>query len=81
MRKITKLQARVWGFICGYFQRADKSPTMKEIQDGLSIRNIGTVQKALDGLEAKGYIIRKPKKHRSIHLLKEIPLPKEISNV
>lgn len=71
MRKPTRSQLKVLAFICGFIEGKGESPTVREIMDGLGIKNIGTVQRALQGLERKGTIRRTGARSRNLVVLQE----------
>ena len=63
---LTKKQKDVYGFIRGYMEKNNRSPYIREIQEGCGILSYkGAIDKLL-ALERKGYIERKLNKHRSI---------------
>ena len=65
---LTKKQYEVYGFIRGYIEKNNRSPYIREIQEGCGIISYkGAIDKLL-ALERKGYIQRKLNKHRSIVL-------------
>jgi SOS-response transcriptional repressor LexA len=69
MLKPTSLQINVLEFIRGYFEGSSRPPTVREIQTGLEIKNIGTVQRALKALETKRFIERRKNTARNIIIL------------
>ena len=65
---LTKKQDEVYGFIRTYIEKNNRSPYIREIQEGCSIVSYkGAIDKLL-ALERKGYIQRTLNKHRSIIL-------------
>lgn len=65
---LTKKQFEVYGFIKAYIQKNNRSPYIREIQEGCGIISYkGAIDKLL-ALERKGYIQRKLNKHRSIEV-------------
>ena len=67
---LTKKQDEVFGFIRAYIEKNNRSPYIREIQEGCGITSYkGAIDKLL-ALERKGYIQRKLNKHRSIVLNK-----------
>ena len=65
---LTKKQDAVYGFIRAYIEKNNRSPYIREIQEGCGIVSYkGAIDKLL-ALERKGYIQRKLNKHRSIIL-------------
>lgn len=63
---LTVKQKEVYNFIKEYMSKNNKSPYIREIQEGCRIFSYkGAVDKLL-ALEKKGYIQRKLNKHRSI---------------
>ena len=71
MRQITRLQRNVLAFCAGHTEAIGYSPTIKEIQLGLKIKHVGTVQAALKGLESKRFIERKKRAWRNIIILQD----------
>ncbi len=67
---LTKKQHDVYGFIRAYIEKNNRSPYIREIQEGCGTLSYkGAIDKLL-ALEKKGYIQRKLNKHRSIILNK-----------
>ena len=67
---LTVKQKQVYDFIREYINKNDRSPYIREVQEGCHIISYkGAVDKLL-ALEKKGYIRRKLNKHRSIALSK-----------
>ena len=66
---LTIKQKRILEFIADYMNRSGFSPSIRDIQESLGIRNIRGVTVHLDSLEKKGYI-SKGKSHRSIRILR-----------
>ncbi|MBL7068749.1 MAG: hypothetical protein ISS34_02710 [Candidatus Omnitrophica bacterium] len=63
---LTKRQDEVFSFIKDYIGKNNRSPYIREIQEGCGILSYkGAIDKLL-ALERKGYIKRKLNKHRSI---------------
>ena len=63
---LTKKQDEVYSFIRDYIQKNNRSPYIREIQQGCGTLSYkGAIDKLL-ALERKGYIKRKLNKHRSI---------------
>jgi SOS-response transcriptional repressor LexA len=68
---LTKKQHEVYGFIKTYMEANNRSPYIREIQEGCGIVSYkGAIDKLL-ALERKGYIQRRLNKHRSIVINKE----------
>lgn len=65
---LTDLQRRVLEFIHEFIHRALYPPTVKEIQDALSVPNPGTIHKAISALEKKGYLEKTRRVARGIRL-------------
>lgn len=66
---LTAKQKRILEFIADYMNRFGYSPSIRDIQETLEIRNIRGVTVHLDALESKGYI-SKGRSHRSIQILR-----------
>ncbi|MCX6704135.1 MAG: transcriptional repressor LexA, partial [Candidatus Woesebacteria bacterium] len=56
------------GFIKQYIQSNGTAPTLKQIAESIGVSSLATVHEHLQALEAKGLIIRKSGKMRSIDL-------------
>ena len=65
---LTLRQKEVYDYIRDYIQAHNKSPYIREIQEGCHILSYKGVVDRLLALEKKGYIKRKLNKHRSIKL-------------
>jgi len=63
---LTERQKKVFDFIKEYINKNNKSPYIREIQDGCNILNYKGAVDKLMALEKKGYIKRRLNKHRSI---------------
>lgn len=68
MKKLTPLQRNILEFIRGYFDGGERPPTVREIQTGLGIKHISTVQRVLKALEKKRYLKRRKGTARNIVL-------------
>jgi len=65
---LTQQQKRVLEFIFEFLHANSYPPTVKEIQDGLSVPNPGTVHKTVLALEKKGYLEKTKRVARGIRL-------------
>lgn len=65
---IYKRQKQILGFIKQYIQSNGTAPTLKQIAESIGVSSLATVHEHLQALEAKGLIIRKSGKIRSIDL-------------
>ena len=65
---IYKRQKQILGFIKQYIQSNGSAPTLKQIAESIGVSSLATVHEHLQALEAKGLIIRKSGKMRSIDL-------------
>jgi repressor LexA len=65
---IYKRQKQILGFIKQYIQSNGTAPTLKQIAESIGVSSLATVHEHLQALEAKGLIIRKSGKMRSIDL-------------
>ena len=70
VRQLTALQRNVLSFIEGYIEGCGYPPTYREIMEGLEIKNNGSLQRAIEALEAKRYIKRKRTTWRNIEVLR-----------
>ncbi|HOO78161.1 MAG TPA: hypothetical protein PLI51_02870 [bacterium] len=65
---LTDLQNRVLAFAFEFIHGNLYPPTVKEIQEALDIPNPGTVHKAIQALEKKGYLAKEKRVARGIRL-------------
>jgi repressor LexA len=65
---VYKRQKQILGFITQYIQSNGTAPTLKQIAEAIGVSSLATVHEHLQALEAKGLIIRKSGKMRSIEL-------------
>jgi len=65
---LTKKQATVLKFIRDYRAGLGYSPTMREIALELGVSSVATVAEHIDSLEAKGLVVRRPDRARSVLL-------------
>jgi SOS-response transcriptional repressor LexA len=70
MLLLTLAQTKVYEFMLDYREENQMPPTVREIQDGLAIRNVNTVCGHLKALEKKKYIYRQLRKSRGIKFLR-----------
>lgn len=63
---LTSRQKEVYDFIKNYIQTNNKSPYIREIQEGCHVLSYKGVVDRLLALEKKGYISRTLNKHRGI---------------
>ena len=75
MEDITPRQRQVLDFIAAYQHRFGYPPSMREIADGLGVRNLFGVQRHMAALEKKGAIERSPGSSRGIRLNNSIVYP------
>ena len=71
MQRLTEAQTNLLNAITQLMQSLGVPPTVKELADALSIQP-PSVHELLKRLEAKGYIRRKPRKARSLEILKSL---------
>jgi repressor LexA len=71
MQRLTDAQTNLLNAITQLMQSLGVPPTVKELADALSIQP-PSVHELLKRLEAKGYIRRKPRKARSLEILKSL---------
>jgi len=65
---VYKRQKQILGFIKQFIQSNGAAPTLKQIAESIGVSSLATVHEHLQALEAKGLIIRKSGKMRSIEL-------------
>ncbi len=71
MQRLTEAQTNLLNAITHLMQSLGVPPTVKELADAISIQP-PSVHELLKRLEAKGYIRRKPRKARSLEILKSL---------
>ena len=71
MKPLTKKQKSVLDFISDYINTNGISPTIKEVQNELSIKSPATIHQHLTTLEEKGYILKENNSVRNIKLKRE----------
>ncbi len=69
MKQLTSRQQKVLEFIRRAFRRQGYPPTIKEIGDHLGVKWTHGVERHLEALEKKGYIVRVRDKSRAIKLV------------
>ena len=75
---LTEGQRKVYDFIVSYVNDFQRSPYIREIQDGCGVTSYkGTIDRLL-ALEKKGFIRRSLNKHRGIDVVQE---ETQVSNV
>ena len=62
-----KVLAKVYQFIKDYTELVGVSPTLREIADGCHL-SLGSVLAAVTLLEARGWIVRDEREHRSLKI-------------
>lgn len=70
MKRLTTRQDNVLEFLVRAQEERKPVPTMREIQEGLGLAHLTEVARALDSLEKKRYIMRTPKKARSVQVIR-----------
>lgn len=65
---VYKRQKQILGFIKQFIQSNGAAPTLKQIAESIGVSSLATVHEHLQALEAKGLIVRKSGKMRSIEL-------------
>mgnify|MGYP003133388531 CR=1 FL=1 len=66
---LTRKERAVWGYILGYIEDNDYSPTLSEIATRLGSKNHQAASDYISRLESKGYIKRKRGKWRNISII------------
>ena len=74
MTKLTQKQYTVLEYIERYIIEHRRGPFIREIQAECSIASYKSVIDRLNALERKGFIERTPSKHRSIRLVRGMPM-------
>jgi len=68
LKELTARQKLVFEFIRDFIRRNDRSPTVREIQEGLGMKSTHGVWRHLNALKKKGLINKDKKKARGIRL-------------
>lgn len=69
--RATKKQQELLQFIGDFITEHDYAPSYREIMSALGYKSVSTVAVHVDGLIAKGYLVKKDKSARSIRLASE----------
>jgi len=72
---------RILAFIHHHINEQQIPPTLREIGDATDIPSVSVVNYHLQSLEDLGYIRRKPNSPRYMQLMKEKPLPREVTGL
>jgi repressor LexA len=84
MDKITAREKRILDYMRGEINKRGYPPTVREVCASLDIKSTSTVQKALDGLEEKGFIRKGSSKRRAVEILqvesRDAPVRKNSDN-
>lgn len=75
---LTPKQQTVFDFISGYLSEHRRSPYIREIQVGCGITSYKSAIDRLNALERKGFIKRRPNKHRGIRIARR-PQPQPVA--
>ncbi len=67
--KLTGAQQRVYDWIVGYLNRANMSPTLAEIAEGLGYRHVSSMIVHINALVKKGFIKKHPNIARGIEII------------
>ena len=73
MTKLTGKQQVVLEFIQHYVAEHHRAPYIREIQSGCGIASYKSTVDRVNALERKGYLKRRPNKHRGIRLSRHTP--------
>lgn len=65
---LTWRQAKVLRFICAHIAEHGYPPTLRETGDACGLVSTSSVSHVLDGLMAKGYITRLPRRPRAVRV-------------
>lgn len=68
MLPLTTNQTEVLEFIIGFIEKNNYPPTLREIQVGVGIKNIGLVHKIISALERKRYLLKEKRMPRGLML-------------
>ncbi len=69
--RTTKKQQELLQFISDFLDEHNYAPSYREVMAALGYKSVSTVAVHVDGLIAKGYLIKKDKSARSIRLAHE----------
>jgi len=72
--RTTKKQQELLQFIGEFLAEHNYAPSYREVMAALGYKSVSTVAVHVDGLIAKGYLIKKDKSARSIRLASEGPV-------
>ncbi len=81
MAQLTSTEKKIYEYISETIRREGYPPTVRDIQQSLSIRSTSTVHSYLEKLEAKGVITRRSGKSRSMRLSSETGEEKKTAKV
>lgn len=68
MKKLTKNQQALYGYIKSYITKYGYAPTVAEMKDELKVNYINSITQWLISLERHGLIFRKSNQHRGVYL-------------
>ncbi len=71
--RTTKKQQELLQFISDFLDEHNYAPSYREVMAALGYKSVSTVAVHVDGLIAKGYLVKKDKSARSIRLASEQP--------
>lgn len=69
--RTTKKQQELLQFISSFLGEHNYAPSYREVMNALGYKSVSTVAVHVDGLIAKGYLVKKDKSARSIRLSSE----------
>lgn len=69
--RTTKKQQELLQFIADFLAEHNYAPSYREVMNALGYKSVSTVAVHVDGLIAKGYLIKKDKSARSIRMASE----------
>lgn len=72
--RTTKKQQELLQFIGEFLAEHNYAPSYREVMAALGYKSVSTVAVHVDGLIAKGYLVKKDKSARSIRLASEGPV-------
>lgn len=75
MTKITHKQHTVLEYVQHYMAQHGRSPLIREVQAECQIASYKSTVDRLNALERKGYIRRRPNKHRGIRIVQRLVEP------
>lgn len=81
MEKLTPKEQRFYDYITETIQTQGYPPSMRDIQQALSIKSTSTVHAYIQRLEDKGAIVKSDRKSRSLRVSDPTPAAKDVAHI